>query len=346
MTQKIYFNKDNIKEAAESLSKTSFVKDPAFLNFREKYVKKHGSSNVLEDGEAAEASSKLTGTVSNDGDNLAAITEILQTVYDAYHTKGSLDFAVKVTATGGTTKIPIRTSGSAIALSTGSGVFSDVADSFVYRQVENNQVIGKNVSFTVDALEDATFDIQSVMYKGAGEEIGTFLTEQALGLLQISTGSAGTSVPSATTAGYIAISGSATADVQLEQVMAAYKALDKTGHKPAWLLADSDTYNSLLLSEKLTSALYNPSNEAMRQGVLPTLFGFNMMKVEGLTGSGAQQKDLAILVADDTIALVTRSDLSASPYENPETDTQGTVFRIRSKPAILFSGSIIRMYGP
>jgi len=312
-----------ISHLAESLSQDpTWLKSKYFLNFKEKQIAKE----------------KLYGTQSNT--DLQSTTEVLAQIVKGYEAYGNVDAWVRPFITDkSVTYIPVSSTGSAVDITTGSGVFTNQPMTVGYRAVTNSTEIGSNVVWTRGYAEDASFDAFAMQNEDAGIAIKRKVLADVLTLIQAC--STGSGVGSATVTGFQNWSGSAPL---FSQILGAISKVDQSGYGPAThMLLNTDQYWLIFDNEKMTSTLY--AGNDIKQGTISTTLGVDFVKVDSLSGSTANQKDYAIaLNKDKAVALVTRRGLTVEPYERPETNSYGFVASMKIKPVILITGSICRCF--
>ena len=288
-----------------------------------------------------ETSSKFTGQVDNDGDSITATKEVYAQVLEGYETAGTLDWVTQYTTDKASFFLPILLTGSAVNLTTGSGLFSDVASTIQYRNVPLTTEIGKQVYGTRSFFEDTSFDAMATLLQDAGKQIKSKQIVDCLALIQgIATGSAASSTPVFnTSAGFSDISTAAPTWAEICNLLASANS-GKTG-KPTSVLVDDAVYYKLLALDQFVSSLY-ATEDVMRTGVVNTTLGTTFYPINNLTGSSVNQKDTMIAMNDKTIGLVTRRPLTIEPYERPETNSYGFIASVRATPFVIISGSCAR----
>jgi hypothetical protein len=194
---------------------------------------------------------------------------------------------------------------------------------------------GAKVTWTRNALEDTTFDLQGEMLEGLGYAIAVKQMKVILAALAAVSGSdmaSGAIVDlSATLTWEEFLSVVGAVDVGVKQDDSTYKT-----YGPAdYCLVSPDIYWKLLNIIQLTNVLYEGSTDPVKSGTIKLALGTTIVKMSLLP-----EGTMYALNSEKAICNVIKRTLKLEPIIFPEQNRYGFVGTVRFQPAVIYKAAI------
>lgn len=267
---------------------------------------------------------KLLGNVTDDGTaDVATTNEILNQILMGLEGHETLEFVKQYTTDKATFSIPIGTYGTATTMSGGS--FTNSPKTTENVDVDIDEEVGIESTWTRSHLEDATWDVLSEQNQGAGYSIKSGLITKCVDLIAaLTTTLAGGGIVDLST------------EITWAQFRALCKSIDVAKTGPAThAVCSPGLYWDLLGLDQFVNSLYAGSDEVMRTGIAKTTFGMTVIRCSELEADA-----IFVLNQKKAVGLVTRRNITVEPFEHPDDNEYGFVASTRAKATILVPSAI------
>jgi len=321
-------------EVLELLANNKFTTHPFFKAYLKNFTLRETADKGTIRGQSV---SDANGAASNK--QVAATTEILNSVIRGFNREMSDTFVRKYTTTSTILKIPkTEYEETADDIDATEGTVADASKDIDYVTIDlttPESERGAKVSWTRNALEDVTFDLQGEMLVGLGKAIATKIMKVIIAKLKAVTQA---NQPSGD---YVTISSTITweeflsvigaVDTGVEQDDGTYKT-----YGPAdYCLVAPDIYWQLLNIIQMTNVLYEGSTDPVNKGVIKLALGCTIVK------SSLLPKGYVIaLNSEKAIAMATRRNLTIEPIEEPEKNKYGFQGTVRFGCSLIYEQAI------
>lgn len=319
----------------ELLGNNDFTNHPFIKTYMKNYAKE--TALAIEKGEArGQSVSDASGASANQ--QVAATLQILNSVIRGYNRYMSDVFVKKYTTDATSFKIPLTeyqeladdiTTDAVLALS------NKKIDYVTIDLASPESERGAKVTWTRNAIEDTTFDLQGELLEGLGFAIAAKQMKviiAALGAISAADFASGSIVDlsaSITWAEFLSVVGAV--DVGVIQNDNTYKT-----YGPADIcLVSPDIYWQLFNIIQMTNVLYEGSTEAVKQGVIKLALGTTIVKMS-LLPSGT----MYAMNSAKAIAMVIKRALKLEPIIFPEQNRYGFVGTVRFGVGTIFKAAI------
>ena len=331
---------DGAVEVPEIVS--DLLKDNNFTShpFVKTYFKNYAKETALttEKG-AARGQSVSDANGATSGYQVAATLQILNSVIRGYNRYMSDVFVKKYTTDSTTFKIPlteyIETADDIDAADASVAVANKTIDYVTVDLSTPESERGAKVTWTRNALEDTTFDLQGEMLEGLGFAIAVKQMKVIIAALaavdgeDMPSGSVVDLSDAITWEEFLSVVGAVDTGVLQEDTT--YKT-----YGPAdYCLVSPDIYWQLLNIIQLTNVLYEGSTDPVKNGVIKLALGTTIVKMSLLP-----KGTMYALNSEKAIAMVVRRALKLEPIIFPEQNRYGFLGTVRFQPAVIFKAAI------
>jgi hypothetical protein len=321
-------------EVIDLLANNKFTTSPFFKAYMKNFTLQEAADKGTIRGQSV---SDATGATANK--QVAATTEILNSVIHGYNREMEDTFVRKYTMTSTILKVPkTEYEETADDIDATEGTVADASKDIDYATIDlttPESERGAKATWTRNALEDTTFDIQGEMLEGLGKAIAIKVMKVVIAkLLAVTTANqpSGANVTISSTITwpeFLSVIGAV--DTGVEQDDETYKT-----YGPAdYCLVSPDVYWQLLNIIQMTNVLYEGSTDPVNKGIIKLALGCTIVKASLL-----RKGYLIALNSQKAVALGTRRTLTIEPIEEPEKNKYGFLGTVRCQAALLFEQAI------
>jgi hypothetical protein len=322
---------------SELLGNNSFTTHPFVKQYFKNFTMKETTDLSTEKGMAR---GQTVGDAAGAGSNMqvAATTEILNTVIRGYNRYMSDTFVKKYTTESTIFKVP-------------KTEYQELVDSATdYTVPATNKLIdyvtidlttpesekGAKVTWTRSAIEDASFDLQGELLEGLGQAIAIKILKDVLAtILAVTEGNQPSGATIEITAAgitwkeFLSVVGAVdTGVLQDDDTYKSYGPADYT-------LVSPDIYWQLLDIIQMTNVLYEGSTDPVKAGIIKLALGTTIVKLSQLP-----RGTIVALNSQKAVAMVTRRSLKLEPILKPEENRYGFMGTVRYGSARVFEQAI------